>query len=378
MVKIYIRRILSIVSIILITHIVLITTQVRYDHNNVGLEGYYMEEKDSLDFVLFGASEAYSDYCPAQAYKDYGFTSYIYAIDNNPFVTYEEQLDEIYRYQNPKLVMVEIATVIPDKEDIGVGEDYFDATFRKLSDSIPDLKTRYDLVKKYGIKDPVESYMYPPIKYHGRAIDVNNIFTMVSLQLRNYSYFKGYVSHTISKDYDKAKMIDTKRFPNNVEPLPEEYEEALRSLLKHCKEKNYNVVFARFPHRIVGKYRLYRYWQGNYAANIIKEAGYDFIDFERLCDKMDIDKGYDFYNESHLRASGAVKMTDFMGKVLTKKYGITPSEQSKENKEKWEECVKYSDAFFKYFDEIKDGKTEEDDVFMTENAFLLSELKKRM
>lgn len=377
MVKTYIKRILSVVSILLITHLVLITTQVRYDHNNVAIEGYYMEEKDSLDFVLFGASEAYSDYCPALAYKNFGYTSYIYAIDNNPFVTYEKQIDEIYRTQNPKLVMVEIATVIPDKEDMDIGEDTFDGTFRKLSDSINDYKTRYELVKEFGAKDPLESYLYTPVKYHGKALDFDAIMTNISFHLRNHSYFKGYVSHTVSKPVDESKMQKTKGITRYSKPLSEEYEKALYAFLDHCKEKNYNVVFARFPHRISSKYRLYRYFQGNRAANIIREQGYDFIDFEQYVDKMGINKIDDFYNESHLRASGAVKMTDFIGQVLTKKYGITPSELSDSNKARWDESVKYADALFRYYDEIKDGDVE-DDVFLTENYELLNELKKRM
>ena len=54
----------------------------RIDANSIRLEGYYQEEKDSLDVVLLGASEVYTGFSSGLAYDKYGFTSYPFASES--------------------------------------------------------------------------------------------------------------------------------------------------------------------------------------------------------------------------------------------------------------------------------------------------------
>ena len=81
-----IKRILSIFLLIMIVFGIMSYTQVRFDHNNVRIEGFYREEANSLDVLFVGASEVYSDYSPVYAYEKYGFTSYNYSIEDNPLM----------------------------------------------------------------------------------------------------------------------------------------------------------------------------------------------------------------------------------------------------------------------------------------------------
>ena len=59
------------------------------------IQGFYMEQEDSLDMVLIGSSENYAGYSPVLAYEEYGFTSYPYVLSATDFSLFEIQLDEI-------------------------------------------------------------------------------------------------------------------------------------------------------------------------------------------------------------------------------------------------------------------------------------------
>ena len=78
-----VSRTIKILSFALAAFLIMTVTQVRGDHNKIRLDGFYMEEKNSLDVVLLGASEVYTAFSSSLAYDEYGFTSYPYAIEAN-------------------------------------------------------------------------------------------------------------------------------------------------------------------------------------------------------------------------------------------------------------------------------------------------------
>ena len=42
------------------------------DHNSLRVEGFYQEERDSLDVVFIGASDIYTSFMPGRAYEQHG------------------------------------------------------------------------------------------------------------------------------------------------------------------------------------------------------------------------------------------------------------------------------------------------------------------
>ena len=112
----YIKRIISILLLFFIIFGVLSYTQVRFDHNNIRIEGFYREEKNSIDVVFIGASEVYSDYSPVYAYEKFGYTSYNYAVEDNPLPLYKWELDEIYAHQNPKVIIPQRNRIVNNKQ----------------------------------------------------------------------------------------------------------------------------------------------------------------------------------------------------------------------------------------------------------------------
>ena len=93
----------------------------------------------------------------------------------------------------------------------------------------------------------------------------------------------------------------------------------------------------------------------------------NFINLERDWKTIGIDTKTDFYNYDHLNVYGAVKVTEYLGKIIRDKYGVTPREISDKLKEEWRNAATYFNKIYRYSDWLmKNGysevKIEEDDV----------------
>ena len=369
----YIKRIISILLLFFIIFGVLSYTQVRFDHNNIRIEGFYREEKNSIDVVFIGASEVYSDYSPVYAYEKFGYTSYNYAVEDNPLPLYKWEVDEIYAHQNPELVVIELTAATSDR-DLSQKIDNFDATLRKISDSVPISLSKCFLVSDYGKKNKNwESYFYPPVMYHGSIPKIDLAKEILGFQSRGYSFLKGAVTHTNSRKCTKEELFNIKG-DNSKQPTSENQEKYLLELLDHCKAKGYNVLFTRFPHRVENIEKYQRYCEGNYIANLVKEYGFAYLDCEHVLDTIGIDRIDDFADGEHLRADGSKQFTEYIGKVLTDHYGITQTNLNIENMQRWDKCVKYINGFYEYYSQVKDG---ESDLFLYENGITLTKIEER-
>lgn len=125
------------------------------------IKGFYTEPKDSLDVVIIGASEVYTGYCPTQAWKEHGFTSYDFTSMGLPGNLYKSMLKEVMREQNPKLVVFEINGFIQN-------EDYFKGSGRshKYIDSMKLSKNWYDTIKENIPEESQGDYFFPIATYH--------------------------------------------------------------------------------------------------------------------------------------------------------------------------------------------------------------------
>ena len=94
--KLYITRAIKITALLLIVVLFSLVLQsyvlVHYDGNRMRLDGYYLEEKNSLDVVFIGASDIYASFAPGLAYEKFGFTSYSYATASSTAGAAKEQM----------------------------------------------------------------------------------------------------------------------------------------------------------------------------------------------------------------------------------------------------------------------------------------------
>ena len=328
---------------------------VHADHNRQRINGFYEEKENSLDIVLLGASEVYSDFAPAHAYEHAGVTSYLFATQANSILSYKSALKNILDRQKDALIVIELNGAVNDE-----AETTKEANLHNYADNVPLDMTKLEWLSQGEIENK-EEYLFPIIKYHSLWSDNSES----EKYMQKLADGEGIPHNDIKATADSAQKQKIKeRIKNEVKrtddnqskkgrkPLPELEEKALRELLSYCREQNLeNVVFARFPH-IVVKRTFDRFEKSNTVGDIVEEYGYDYLNFERDFVETGLDETSDFYNLDHLNVRGQQKFTAYLTDYLTARYAVAPKEQSEKIKAEWKKCGTYYKAYVRYSEEL--------------------------
>lgn len=373
--KIYLKRLVKILSLVLVVAAIVGVSQEYYMTNSsntaIRLRGFYREDPKTLDVVVLGASEVYSGFNAPEFYKKTGVTSYPYAYEGNPATLWKYELKEILHKQTPKLLIVEMNGVVYDEEML-----YKAASIRYLADNMTLLPEKRDLVSRFGTDDPL-SYYFPIMKYHDEWMQperIKNALSMIRMDLRGYSLLKGTLTHIVHAPY---KEEITGYAPDVEQDLHPDAEKSLREFLDECQGSGIeHILFVRFPHRVTGEKGYRALGRFNRAARIVNEYGYDYVDLDEYCEEAGVEKPGDFYDSDHMMMDGQLKFTDFLAEYLTSRYHLQPSQLTQKQKQEWDESVKYTDAFYAYFKERKDAAEVGDKGALYERDETLKALKK--
>ena len=331
--------------VILIVSFLQSTLFSHVDHCTERIRYFYQEEEDSLDVVLLGASEVYADYSPVLAYERFGITSFGYTQDSNPGSLYKYQVREILSRQSPQVLLVEVNGFLYPKDTY----QYNEARLRVFTESIPMSRNKLEAIWEFPGADRL-SCLIPFIKYHGDWSNPDVLQERVE--------WRTYTRNTPSplKGFRTWSLIDTAEpeLAYQPEPDPKIAEDELIEFLEFCREEGIdNIVFIRFPHKNSGVLapRVER------IAKIIEQYGYPFVSTEDAAGEMELDYLHDFYNREHLNIYGVAKFTVYLGNYLVEDLGVTPREQSPENRQRWEACIPYHHALYAYVDSLIQNKT---------------------
>ena len=106
------RNIISIilfwVILIVLYEMISIVFSVNDSPSQMNVQGFFMEQKDSLDVLMIGSSEVYSDYSTAIAWENYGYTSYDMSMGAAPANLYKDMIKKGLERQNPKLIVISL------------------------------------------------------------------------------------------------------------------------------------------------------------------------------------------------------------------------------------------------------------------------------
>lgn len=345
------------------------------DHNRQRVKGFFDEDKNSLDVVILGASEVYSDFAPGFAYEHSGITSYLYATQANTVLNYKAQLKNILSTQKPDLIVIELNGALYGDEELE--EVTREANLRNYADNAPLDLTKLEWIKDNALGDWQE-YLFPIMKYHGVWSDFpsNMLYqkTIIENHTRGHNYLKGILNETaVYKSVRSSMNPYLADSADGKQPLDGLSEERLRDLLQFCRdEKLGNVVFARFPH-VVDGLTYNRFERSNMAGDIVREYGFDYLNFEVGFAQTGLDETTDFYNQDHLNVYGQKKFTAYLTDYLMKNYGVEAEELSGGKKDEWQKSADYYEAYYTYSDSlIKLGVRRE----LSEDSDLIDTLEK--
>lgn len=357
--KLYITRTLKLLSLAIA---ILMTVQFlqhfflcHMDNNKQLFDGFYLEDKNTIDVAFIGASEVFSDYSPALAYEKHGFTSYALASGGAPISVYKTAVKEVLRTQNPQLIVIEVNGALYRESE----ELKNDAKIRKFIDNIPLNSNKIEYISENIATDDRLEYYFPVVKYHCVWNDFPKSlkWTLADFDqyFRGYNYLKGVRTKATVLDNSKVKPLnDTLKENGKTAELQKDAEKGLREFLQFCKdEKLDNIIFTRFPHIVTKKNNYARFKRGNEIGSIINEYGFEYYNFERNFEDTGLDIKTDFYNIEHLNLCGMKKMTDYLSDFFVENFGVNGDNHTDATKKEWDECVKFFHKYEKYIEDEK-------------------------
>ena len=276
-------------------------------------QGYKDEEKNSLDVVMIGTSDAFSCFSPCYLYEKYGIRSYNCGVSKQSCVGMKRQLKDLLKYQKPKAIIVETDAIY----------------YRNMSDTAYVAEKACDFIGNYHC--------------FWKDMDGRNFY-----QIPNYpkDSLKGFI-------YRKRVQVPTKTdYMGDVDSKPEKFKKGvskqLDQIVEMCRENDIKVFF----------YSSYSSATWNYARhNAIAEycegVDVDYYDAEDYREEIGFDETTDYYDVrdngggDHLNRTGAEKTTDFLAKLLMEKYGVTKSTELDSDIEWQKDLEYYHELYYK-------------------------------
>lgn len=294
---------------------------------------HFYEKSDDFDVLFFGASVVHYAVYPMQLWNDYGITSYNMANDSERLrMTYYNMLNAL-DYANPKLVMVDLT-------GIGWAGALRDGTLKDHAflDSVPLSKNK--LVEINAIFDKSErlEYIFPFELYHSRWRELED---------------KDFYFNTSSTEYGATRYAGIIPFEA---PNPSMYEESresdvfaeydtVKNMIELCRSRNIDIIFTYFPSAHRGGDQKNR----ELCAQMMSEFDVDYYDFLYL---DFINWGCDTVEGAHLNYYGGQKLTDYLGNMLSEKYGISDRRTDDTIADSWNKDYKiFSDELDIFIDE---------------------------
>ena len=286
--------------------------------------GFYAEEENGLDMVLFGSSAAYRFISTPYLWEKFGITSYNLTTGSQPTGVLEALIEEVQKSQNPQLYIVEVRRFLKDPAEKENTEVYL----RRVTDNMNYSWNRTKLVleESAGQEDRI-SYLFDLLKYHGEWEKIFRKSRLAYGDNKEAQPMKGW------ENIFEVKKIKKPKISGEVEmqELHEQAQEDLLDLINYCDEHKIDVLFLATPWKMskedAGRSR--------YLEKIVTSHGYTYLDCNLYYDEIGLDFSADFYDKKHVNVWGAEKVTQFVGDYITANYQVT-GEHDEKTRQKWD------------------------------------------
>ena len=299
--------------------------RVTFDYDTTRkVEGFYAEEKNSLDFVFVGSSQMFTSVVPAVLWEEYGITSYDFGANEQPMYLSYYYIKEALKYQDPKAIVLEVSYCnAPEYTHEGVHQINLD----DLRMGPVKLEAIFDIIPE-GERWP---YIFELAKYHD---------TWTTMDKASYQYI-GADKHNPYKGYTPSLdgFADGGEFNEEIAKVTEKAELAelsvkyMEKIIALCKEKNVDLLFLKTPNDHIQNQPEY-----NAVADIAENHNIPYLDLNR-----------EMKGQLHNHVFHAETITKRIGEWLTSLYEV---EDKRENPEfaGWHEDADY---YYRYAHQLR-------------------------
>lgn len=291
------------------------------------MAGFYAEDKNTIDVLMFGASTVGSSFAPTYMWGKYGFTSYPLSSNSQRPKAIRYMMEEGLKYQKPSLLVIEMRGFVAEDETYLEDEGHLREVFDNMRYSATRIDTINGLTETY---DDKYSFYVDLFKYHSNYGNLMQPSEWSKFFFVKKDIYKGFEMLNHQEPYRRETPYNG---TDDIVPLPQSQEAVLKDLLDYLKSTDYKVLFVVTPRAPKEDYEE----QMNYAANMVREAGYDFIDLNYMYDEMGFDYKYDIDDGAHTNAWGAVKCSDVLGQYINDNYDL-PKNYSEKTKKEWDKA----------------------------------------
>lgn len=290
--------------------------------------GFYAE--DDVDVMFVGGSACYCTWQPLQAWNDYGYTSYNFAMDAISPQVVKYAIKEVERYQSPELYVVDLRPFqYGDIVDDGEMRMERVSSFRNFVDNIKYSYNRYEVIDRYAPSSEEKwTYHFDIAKYHSVLINLLNSNNWTYLFNEKKLLSRGFHCHD---DINTVNIVDTS-LVEEEQVLSGEMNDLFVELLEYCRDNELQVLFVVYPYCGAGEDQK----KYNYMVNLIEEYELDYINTQNRIQDIGLENNNDFADVNHVNLYGADKVTAYLGQYLVDNYDL-PDHRNEEEYESWNE-----------------------------------------
>ena len=282
-------------------------------------EDFFAEGED-LDVLFLGTSHVIDGIYPMELWKNYGITSYNMGGHGNLLPTTYWMMELALQYTSPSLIVIDCMNLYQNHKT-----SYMYSQVHQSLDAFP-----LSLTKIRAVYDLLDDEVMDQLIADG-TVEVAEERIPISL-LMNFSVYHSRWSELEEDDFQLeinvqkgAEYLTTVAEPNDIlsVPVDEKLEEDtigvlyLKRMIEDCQDRGIDVLLINLPfpaeeNDLLSANRVYDIAE-EYGINYINFLAMDVVDYETDC----ADEG------SHLNASGARKVTSYLGNYITKHYDLT-------------------------------------------------------
>ena len=277
--------------------------------------GIFTEPENTIDVLVLGDSESYNSYIPLELWNQYGFTSYVCGTPAQRILNSYEYLQYAYKSQKPRIVILEAN----------------------------NLYTKNGFVRR--MKETIDKFI-PAFEYHDRWKNLNKEDFYKSPKYTEIVNDKGYRYSNKIRTVKKSKRENFMKENQETKTISNDNKKHLKEIKDYCDKNNAILILYNSPAPANWSYDKH-----NGVEKLAKSLGIEYIDFNLKVDELKINWKKDSQEKKgeHLNYSGAMKVTNYLGKYL-KENNELPDHREDKNFEAWNK------AYNNFQKEIEENK----------------------
>lgn len=287
----------------------------------------YYDETTAHDCIFLGDCEVYENFSPITLWEEYGITSYIRGSAQQLVWQSYYLLEETLKYEKAEVVVFSVLAM-------RYSEPQTEAYNRLLIDGMrPSVQKYRCALESMTPGESFASYVFPLLRYHSR-------WSELTAEDIEYYFKRDKVSHNgflMRSDVRPLDVLPVEQRPGDFS-FGERSWEYLERITQLCRDNDITLVLIKAP-------SVYPYWFDEWdkqIADYASENGLDYINLLDRSQEIGLDFSLDTYDGGlHLNLSGAQKLSQYFGGILSERYCLTDHRSDPELSAVWEQKTEF-------------------------------------